>query len=40
MGYLVGKLGNRDAAEEAAQESMVRAYFRIETLKKPDSFFA
>ena len=40
MGHLTGKLGNRDHAEEAAQESFVRAYFNVGKLKKPESFFA
>ena len=40
MGHLTGKLGNRDRAEEAAQESFVRAYFNAGRLKKPESFFA
>lgn len=40
MGHLTGKLGNRDRAEEAAQESFVRAYFNVGKLKKPESFFA
>jgi RNA polymerase sigma-70 factor, ECF subfamily len=37
--YLVGKLGNIEQAEEAAQETFVRAYFDLPRLKKPDSFF-
>ncbi len=36
--YLAGKLNNKADAEEAAQETFVRAYFALETLKKPDSF--
>ncbi|MCF7975583.1 MAG: sigma-70 family RNA polymerase sigma factor [Phycisphaerae bacterium] len=39
MGHLMGRVDNRDTAEEAAQESLVRAYFKIDTLKKPDRFF-
>ncbi|UCG58703.1 MAG: RNA polymerase sigma factor [Phycisphaerales bacterium] len=39
LAHLAGKLGSRDDAEEAAQESLVRAYFKIDTLKKPESFF-
>ncbi|MBN2181208.1 MAG: RNA polymerase sigma factor [Sedimentisphaerales bacterium] len=37
---LAGKLGNKDHAEEAAQEALVRAYFNMGKLKKPDSFFS
>ncbi len=40
VGHLTGKMGNRDHAEEAAQESFVRAYFNVGKLKKPESFFA
>ncbi|MHC4455780.1 MAG: RNA polymerase sigma factor [Planctomycetota bacterium] len=40
LAHLAGKLGNRDTAEEAAQEALVRAYFGLEKLKKPDSFFS
>ena len=40
IGHLVSKLGSLDSAEEAAQESFVRAYFKVNTLKKPESFFA
>ena len=36
--YLTGHLGNREWAEEAAQEAFVRAYFALGKLKKPDSF--
>jgi RNA polymerase sigma-70 factor (ECF subfamily) len=38
--YLVGKLGRRDWAEDAAQETLVRAYFNIGKLKKPESFYS
>jgi RNA polymerase sigma-70 factor, ECF subfamily len=38
--YLVGRLGDREAAAEVAQESFVRAYFRLSTLKEGNSFFA
>ena len=37
---LAGRLGNKDHAEEAAQEAFVRAYFNMEKLKKPHSFFS
>jgi RNA polymerase sigma-70 factor (ECF subfamily) len=40
LGHLSGQLGNRDKAEEAAQETLVRAYFALEKLKKPGSFFS
>ena len=36
--YLTGKLGNRSSAEEAAQETFVRAYFGLSKLKKHESF--
>jgi RNA polymerase sigma-70 factor (ECF subfamily) len=40
LSFLVGRLGDRERAEEAAQESLVRAYFALRNLEKPDSFFA
>jgi len=40
LANLAGKLGDRDRAEEAAQETLVRAYFNMGKLKKPDSFFS
>jgi RNA polymerase sigma-70 factor (ECF subfamily) len=40
LAHLAGKLGNRDRAEEAAQETLVRAYFGLGKLKKPDSYFS
>ncbi|MHC4647932.1 MAG: RNA polymerase sigma factor [Planctomycetota bacterium] len=39
LAHLAGHLGNRDKAEEAAQETLVRAYFHLEKLKKRHSFF-
>jgi len=39
LAHLTGNLGNKDKAEEAAQESLVRAYFNMDKLKKPQSFF-
>ena len=33
MAHLAGKLGSADRAEEAAQETLVRAYFKMDTLK-------
>ncbi len=40
LGHLVSQVKNRDHAEEAAQESLVRAYFNIQSLQKPKRFFA
>jgi RNA polymerase sigma-70 factor (ECF subfamily) len=40
LAHLAGKLGSRDRAEEAAQETLVRAYFKMDSLRKPESFFA
>jgi RNA polymerase sigma factor (sigma-70 family) len=36
--YLTSKLGNKTNAEEAAQETFVRAYFGLKDLKKRESF--
>ena len=36
--WLTMKLGNQTNAEEAAQETFVRAYFGLNTLKKHESF--
>ncbi|MFZ2960710.1 MAG: RNA polymerase sigma factor [Candidatus Ozemobacteraceae bacterium] len=36
--YLMCRLGNRALAQEAAQESLVRAYFGLPKLEKPESF--
>jgi len=40
LAHLAGKLGSRDSAEEATQETLVRGYFNITKLKIPDAFFA
>jgi len=40
LGYLTRRMGDPDAAAEVTQESFVRAYFRLGTLKKDDAFFA
>src|ERR1035441_8888032 len=38
--YLSSRLGNRLEAEEAAQESFVRAFLSLKNLRKPESFYA
>jgi len=38
--YLASRLGDRALAEDAAQESFVRAFFALPKLKKPESFYA
>ncbi|HTS17495.1 MAG TPA: RNA polymerase sigma factor [Verrucomicrobiae bacterium] len=38
--YLTGKLENRSQAEEAAQESFVRAFQSLKKLHKPESFYS
>ena len=38
--HLAGRLGNEVDAAEAAQETMVRAYFNLRALKKTESFYA
>ncbi len=40
LSYLAGRLGDRERAEEAAQEAFVRAYFALGKLNKPESFFS
>lgn len=40
LAYLSGKLESRNRAEEAAQETFVRAYFGLSELKKPGSFYS
>ena len=39
LSFLAGRLGSRERAEEAAQETFVRAYFSLDRLRKRDSFF-
>ena len=39
MSFLAGRLGNRERAEEAAQETFVRAYFALGKLARPESVF-
>ena len=38
--FLASRLGNPVEAEEAAQESFVRAFTSLKKLRKPDSFYA
>ena len=40
LAHLAWKLGSKDSADEAAQETFVRAFFNMCKLKKPDSFFS
>jgi len=40
LAHLAGKFGNKDSAEEAAQETLVRAYFNMNKLKRPGAFFS
>lgn len=38
--YLAGRLGSTLEAEEAAQESFVRAFLSLKKLRQPESFYA
>jgi RNA polymerase sigma-70 factor (ECF subfamily) len=38
--YLAGRLGSALDAEEAAQESFVRAFLSLKKLRRPESFYA
>lgn len=40
LSYLAGRLGDLEQSEEAAQETLVRAYFSLKKLRKPESFFS
>ena len=40
LAFLAGKTGNKAIAEDAAQETLVRAYFGLSGLKKRDSFYS
>ncbi|UCC31320.1 MAG: sigma-70 family RNA polymerase sigma factor [Phycisphaerales bacterium] len=40
VSYLIGRLGGLERAEEAAQETFVRAFFALGKLKTPESFFS
>jgi RNA polymerase sigma-70 factor, ECF subfamily len=38
--FLTSRLGDRSRAEDAAQESFVRAFQKLKKLRKPESFFS
>jgi len=38
--YLSGRVGNSFEAEEVAQESFVRAFLSLQSLRKPESFYS
>jgi RNA polymerase sigma-70 factor (ECF subfamily) len=38
--YLAGRLGDHSQAEEAAQESFVRAFLSLKKLRRPESFYS
>jgi RNA polymerase sigma-70 factor (ECF subfamily) len=38
--YLASRMGNSSEAEEAAQESFVRAFLGLKALRKPESFYS
>ena len=38
--YLAARVGNLPQAEEAAQESFVRAFLSLKKLRKPESFYS
>ncbi len=40
LGYITGKYGSNSLSEDIAQETFVRAYFKLSTLRKPESFFS
>jgi RNA polymerase sigma-70 factor (ECF subfamily) len=40
LAYLAGQLHDKEKAEDAAQETLVRAYFNLSKLKKQKSFFS
>ena len=40
LNYLTGKTGSEEQAEEIAQETFIRAFFKLNKLKKPDSYNA
>jgi len=40
LAYLASRMGNAAEAEEAAQESFVRAFLALKTLRKPEAFYS
>ena len=40
LAYLAGRVGIGGQAEEAAQESLVRAFLSLKKLRKPESFYS
>ena len=40
LSHLTGRLGDRESAEEAAQEAFVRSFVGLKELRKPASFFS
>jgi RNA polymerase sigma-70 factor, ECF subfamily len=40
MAFLTGKLKDKNLVEEAAQETFVRAYFNLSTLRSPEKFLS
>ena len=38
MAFLTGRLRDRNLVDEAAQETFVRAYFKLSTLRNPEKF--
>ena len=40
LAYLAGRVGHGGPAEEAAQESLVRAFLSLKKLRKPESFYS
>ena len=40
LSHLVGRLQDTERAEEATQETFVRAYFALGKLRKPESFYS
>lgn len=40
IGFICGRLQNREAAEEVAQEAFVRSFVALNRLRKPESYYA
>lgn len=40
IGFICGRLRDREAAEEVAQEAFVRSYAALASLRKPESYYA